>query len=143
MHKYKIGLIVGLTVLAGFLLTPNEPAMSSAQKINWHTYAEGTDLARRQNRNMVIYFYADWCTYCVQMEKETFADRAVIDFLNKKAVAVKVDVDQEKRIARQFGVRGLPATFLLMSNGRQVGPLPGFIPPRNYLAMLSKIFSQS
>jgi thioredoxin-related protein len=77
------------------------------------------------------------------MEKETFADRAVIDFLNKKAVAVKVDVDQEKRIARQFGVRGLPATFLLMSNGRQVGPLPGFIPPRNYLAMLSKIFSQS
>jgi thioredoxin-related protein len=143
MLKYKIGLIVGLTVLAGFFLAPNEPAMSSAQKINWHTYEEGSDLARRQNRNMVIYFFADWCTYCVQMEKETFADPAVIDFLNNNAIAVKVDVDREKRIARQFGVRGLPATFLLLNNGRQVGPLPGFIPPRNYLAMLSKIFSQS
>jgi thioredoxin-related protein len=92
---------------------------------------------------MVIYFRADWCTYCGQMEKETFGDAAVIEFLNNQAIAVKVDVDQEKRIARLFGVRGLPATFLLMNNGEQVGPMPGFIPPRPYLSMLSKILSAS
>jgi thioredoxin-related protein len=77
------------------------------------------------------------------MEKETFGNAAVIEFLNSQAIAIKVDVDQEKRIARLFGVRGLPATFLLMHNGEQVGPMPGFIPPRPYLSMISKILSAS
>ncbi len=143
MLKYKIGLILGLVVVAVYALIPSNAVMSSATEVNWYPYKEGTNLARRQNKDMVIYFHADWCTYCGQMEKETFRDAAVIDFLNKQTIAIKVDVDQEKRIARQFGVRGLPATFLLLNNGKQIGPLPGFIPPRAYLGMLSKILSPS
>jgi thiol:disulfide interchange protein len=143
MTKRIIGVMIGLLILAGIFGGQQATATSSASQINWHTYKEGTEQARRQKKNVVIYFYADWCTYCVQMEKETFSDPSVIDFLNNKAIAIRIDVDHEKRIARQFGVRGLPATFLLLSNGHQVGPLPGFIPPRSYLAMLSRIFSQS
>ncbi len=143
MLKYGIGLTLGLALVAGYLLGPSKPIVSSAAAVNWHTYREGSDLARRQKKNMVIYFHADWCTYCGQMEKETFGDAAVIDFLNKQTIAIKVDVDQEQRIARQFGVRGLPATFLLLNNGQQIGPMPGFIPPRAYLSMLSKILSAS
>lgn len=143
MSRFKIGLVVGIFVLSGFLFGPKVAEVSSAKQINWYTYQEGVDQARRHKKNMVIYFHADWCAFCVQMEKETFADKAVIEFLNNNAIAVKVDVDHEKRIARQFGVRGLPATFLLLKNGHQIGPMPGFIPPRNYVAMLSKIFSQS
>ena len=143
MLKYKIGLILGLAILAGLILIPHKPDAATAAKVKWHTYKAGTDLARRQNKNMVIYFHADWCTYCGQMERETFGDAAVIEMLNNRAIAIKVDVDVEKRIARQFGVRGLPATFLLLNNGEQIGPLPGFIPPRAYLAMLSRILSQT
>ena len=143
MLKYGIGLTLGLALVAGYFLGPSKAVVSSAAAVNWYTYREGTDLARRQKKNMVIYFHADWCTYCGQMEKETFGDAAVIDFLNKQTIAIKVDVDQEQRIARQFGVRGLPATFLLLNNGEQIGPMPGFIPPRAYLSMLSKILSAS
>ncbi|MDJ0855277.1 MAG: thioredoxin family protein [Desulfobacterales bacterium] len=143
MLKYGIGLTLGLALVTGYFLGPSKAVVSSTAAVNWHTYREGTDLARRQKKNMVIYFHADWCTYCGQMEKETFGDAAVIDFLNKQTIAIKVDVDQEQRIARQFGVRGLPATFLLLNNGEQIGPMPGFIPPRAYLSMLSKILSAS
>ena len=143
MLKYGIGLTIGLALVAGYLFNPSQPVVSSAAAVNWHTYKEGSDLAQRQKKNMVIYFRADWCTYCGQMEKETFGNAAVIEFLNSQAIAIKVDVDQEKRIARLFGVRGLPATFLLMNNGEQVGPMPGFIPPRPYLSMISKILSAS
>ncbi len=143
MLKYRIGLLLGLALVGGYVLSTDKPVMSSAAEVQWHPYKEGMDQARRQNKSMVIYFHADWCTYCGQMEKETFRDAAVVDFLNNQAIAIKVDVDDEKRIARQFGVRGLPATFLLLTNGKQFGPLPGFIPPRAYLAMLSKILSSS
>jgi thioredoxin-related protein len=63
--------------------------------------------------------------------------------MNNKVIAVKVDVDQNKDIARTYRVRGLPATVLLMRNGEQVGPMPGFIPAKSYLAMLNKIMEQS
>jgi thioredoxin-like negative regulator of GroEL len=63
--------------------------------------------------------------------------------MNNKVIAVKVDVDEEKSVARTFGVRGLPATVMLLRNGDKVGPMPGFIPPKNYLSMLTKIMEQS
>lgn len=131
-----------LMALAVFWAFPVDSARSGKQ-INWYTYDDGMAEARRSGKSIVVYFHADWCTYCVRMQKETFTHDSVIDFMNTKVVAVKVDVDKEKKIARIFGVRGLPATVLLMRNGDQVGPMPGFIPPKNYLAMLTKIMEQS
>ena len=144
-YRMKRHCTVCLAILAGLLifgLGPTDEARSGNQ-INWHTYDEGMTEARQSGKSIVFYFHADWCTYCVRMQKETFAHDSVIDFMNTKVIAVKVDVDQEKQIARTFGVRGLPATVLLMRNGNQVGPMPGFIPPKSYLAMLTKIMEES
>jgi len=131
-----------MMALAVFWAFPMD-SVRSGNQINWYTYDDGMAEARQSGKSVVIYFHADWCTYCVRMQKETFTHDSVIDFMNSKVVAVKVDVDREKKVARSFGVRGLPATVLLMRNGDRVGPMPGFIPPKNYLAMLTKIMEQS
>ena len=141
----KTNIAVCLTImmaLAVFWAFPMD-SVRSGNQINWYTYDDGMAEARQSGKSIVIYFHADWCTYCVRMQKETFTHDSVIDFMNSKVVAVKVDVDREKKVARSFGVRGLPATVLLMRNGDQVGPMPGFISPKNYLAMLTKIMEQS
>ena len=134
-----LSILVALTVFWAF------PADStpSGKQINWYSYDDGMAAARQSGKSIVIYFHADWCTYCIRMQKETFTHASVINFMNDKVIAVKVDVDKEKKVARSFGVRGLPATVLLMRNGDQVGPMPGFIPPKSYLAMLTKIMAQS
>jgi thiol:disulfide interchange protein len=134
--------------MLGLLAALLAPGLTSAQdtadhKVKWFSYEEGLALAESQHKPVVIYFYAEWCAYCVRMEKETYADPKVIEFLNNRAVAVKVDVDREREVARRYAVRGLPATYLLLPGGDQIGPLPGFIPPRSYLAMLTKILAQS
>ena len=131
-----------MMALAVFWAFPMD-SVRSGNQINWYTYDDGMAEARQSGKSVVIYFHADWSTYCVRMQKETFTHDSVIDFMNSKVVAVKVDVDREKKVARSFGVRGLPATVLLMRNGDRVGPMPGFIPPKNYLAMLTKIMEQS
>lgn len=140
--KWKLA--VGLATLALLLygVLPSEPVRSGNQ-INWHSYENGMTEARQSGKSMVFYFYADWCTYCVRMQEETFAHDSVITFLNNEVIAVKVDVDEDKKIARSFGVRGLPATVMVTRNGDKVGPMPGFIPPQSYLAMLTKIMEQS
>ena len=139
--KLAIGLVIVTVLVAGGGIA-TQPAQSGPQ-INWHSYDEGMLKARQAGKNLVFYFYADWCTYCVRMQEETFTHTSVIDFMNNAVIAVKIDVDEDKKIARSFGVRGLPATVLMTRNGDQVGPLPGFIPPKSYLGMLTKIMEQS
>lgn len=134
-----LSIVVTLTVLWAYPVDSNP----SGKQISWYSYDDGMAAARQSGKSIVIYFHADWCTYCVRMQKETFTHASVINFMNDKVIAVKVDVDREKKVARSFGVRGLPATVLLMRNGDQVGPMPGFIPPKSYLAMLTKIMEQS
>lgn len=141
--KYKLAVCLAILtvalILGGYPLT----TVQSGEQINWYSYDDGMAKARQTGKSIVFYFYADWCTYCVRMQKETFSHDSVIDFLNSKVIAVKVDVDQNKDIARTYRVRGLPATVLLMRNGEQVGPMPGFIPAKSYLAMLNKIMEKS
>lgn len=131
-----------LTVTALMWAWPNEKARSGNQ-INWHTYDKGMIKAQQSGKSMVFYFYADWCTYCVRMQKETFAHDSVIDFMNNEVVAIKIDVDQEKKISRAFGIRGLPATVLVTRNGDRIGPMPGFMKPKMFLARLIRYIDQS
>jgi len=145
MKRMRTKIAVCLTMvmaLTVFWACPTDSAQSGKQ-IEWSTYDDGMAKARQSGKSIVIYFHADWCTYCVRMQKETFSHDSVIDFMNNKVIAVKVDVDKEKSVARAFRVRGLPATVMLMRNGDQVGPMPGFIPPKNYLSMLTKIMEES
>ena len=141
----RIKTVVCLTIFMVLTISWTLAADSapSDKQINWYSFDDGMAAARQSGKSVVVYFHADWCTYCVRMQKETFSHASVIDFMNTRVIAVKVDVDHEKQVARTFGVRGLPATVLLLRNGERVGPMPGFISPKNYLAMLNKIMAQS
>ncbi len=142
----KTKIAVCLTIMMAltvFWACPTADSAQSGKQIEWYTYDDGMAKARQSGKSIVVYFHADWCTYCVRMQKETFSHDSVIDFMNNKVIAVKVDVDEEKSVARTFGVRGLPATVMLLRNGDKVGPMPGFIKPKDYLSMLTKIMEQS
>lgn len=116
------------------------PAATAASegRIQWRSYAEGEMLRREEGKAALIYFFAVWCTYCTQMEKETFSDPAVVDLVNRYFVPVKVDVDVERSLAAQFGVRGLPATVFMMEADRRIGPVPGFIPAARFVSLLKQ-----
>jgi thioredoxin 2 len=59
---------------------------------------------------IVADFWAGWCGPCRQMAP--IFDRAAAD-LEPRARFVKIDVDAEPGAAQQYGVRGIPALFLL------------------------------
>ena len=63
----------------------------------------------RSELPVVVDFWASWCGPCRAMAP--VFDKAA-ETLEPKARFIKIDVDAEPDLARQFGVRGIPALFL-------------------------------
>lgn len=87
-------------------------------------YAKGFSLAKSQERPMLLFFTADWCTYCHQMERDAFVDEAV-SALAKRFVCVLIDADQEPEVCEEFHVRGFPTIQFMTSRGVPLNRLTG------------------
>ncbi|MBU0544898.1 MAG: thioredoxin fold domain-containing protein [Proteobacteria bacterium] len=118
------------------------PAFSS-DRINWHTYKDGMELGKKDRKKVFLYFYADWCGYCKDMEKITFKDQSVIDILNSGFIPVRVNTDKEKVTASSYNISGLPSNWFITENGENISNLPGYIPPSKLFFILKYIHTDS
>lgn len=66
-------------------------------------------------------FWAPWCPHCVAFAP---AVRKVAEMLAGEAAVVQVNTQDDPGLAERFGVRGIPALFLLRQ-GRVVDQLSG------------------
>lgn len=96
--------------------------------------------AQRENKPLLIDFYAVWCLPCQRMEKETFADPRVKDVL-QKVILLKIDTDKEPVLSEKFGVVGLPDFRLITSSGDEFRRLRGFQTADKFLQDLEELIS--
>ena len=91
-------------------------------------YQEGLDLARQQQKPLVVFFTADWCHYCHQLANEAFVQDAVVE-MSRQFICVLVDADTDPDVCREFRVRGYPTIQFLSPHGvplnRVTGKQPG------------------
>ncbi len=111
--------------------------------IQWFGYDEGVEMGKNRNMKVFINFYADWCRYCKEMDRKTFKDRAVIDYLNENFIAIRVNSDKSRKTAAAFGVRALPVSWFVAEDGERIGNQPGYIPAETMLTLLKYIETDS
>jgi thioredoxin-related protein len=62
--------------------------------LNWLTVNEVSDLARQgEGKKVLIDVYTDWCHWCKVMDKNTFSDPKVIEFLSEHYHVVKFNAE--------------------------------------------------
>lgn len=97
--------------------------------------------AKLKNQAVLVDYYADWCTYCVIMEKTTYRDVDVEAAL-KNWVLLKVDVTVPNELTQSakntFKIIAPPATLFIDSNGNEVVDLRtfGFIKSKELISMI-------
>ena len=87
-------------------------------------YANASDFQEKVATGTVLLdFYADWCAPCRMLGPvlEQIANEQV------EIKVVKVNVDENISIANEFGVRGIPALYVLR-DGKAVAQRAGFMP---------------
>ncbi len=77
--------------------------------------------AQAAGKTVMLDFYADWCTACLDMEKQTFADAAVRQRLQgQDLVILKADVTantpEQRELMKRYGIIGPPATLFFQGN---------------------------
>jgi thioredoxin-related protein len=134
-------LAAALTLFAGVA----DVAVTRASEggIQWMSYDEGTQRGQAENMKVFLVFNAEWCRYCIQMEKETFQNPTVVAYVNRHFVPISVNTDKYRDIAAKFNVTGLPNTWFISEKGKRIGNRPGYIPADEMLRILKYIGSDS
>ena len=81
------------------------------------------EMARAEQKNVLIDYYADWCVDCIRMEESTFSSQEVKSYLDQHFVSLKIDVTDPndhngKELKKRYGVFGPPATLLIDRSGQ-------------------------
>lgn len=86
------------------------------------TLEDALGAAQQAGRPSMVDIYADWCIYCVQLERRTFTDPRVHEAV-ADAVLLRVDVtamnDDDRAILRELDVYLPPAILFFDQNGNE------------------------
>jgi len=109
------------TVLAG---VPSKLLIQRGGLLFVNEVEAGRDLAAEKRLPCMLFFTADWCTYCHEMEETAFVDPEVAQ-MAENFVCVFVDADREKEVCEQFSVSGYPTLQFVSSRGQVLNRLVG------------------
>jgi len=92
------------------------------------TWQEANAKAAMENKYIFVDAYTEWCGWCKVMDKKTFTDPAVIDFMNEHFVPVKIDFEDSLGIVlgMKFRVWAYPTSLIFNPQGQLVGKMAGY-----------------
>lgn len=115
---------------------------------NWREFAAGMDEAEGSDKLVLVDVYTDWCGWCKRMDRTTYRDSLVLDFLDRRYVTVKINAESKeptqyrgegytyRELAGGFGVRSYPTTLFLEADGSPITTVPGYWKPEDFIIIL-------
>lgn len=104
--------------VSAFIVLSFQPTQAQLED-RWLQGAPGYDRAIQLQRELgvplIVYFYADWCPYCRELDSRYFPTSPVQQYL-KTVVKVRINPEwgrPERELAKQYGVTGYPSFFVI------------------------------
>lgn len=139
--------ILYILVLIAFGISASKPKSETPKEkeIKWLTFEQAIKESQKGKRKIVVDVYTDWCGWCKKMDATTFSHPKIVDYINKKYYAVKLDAESmktfqfkgqtisERELATQvLKVTAYPTTVYLDENFDLISPVPGFWEAKEY-----------
>jgi len=74
------------------------PLTSIAQEINWVTLEEALEMQKKQPKKIMMDVYTNWCGPCKMLDRNTFQNKDVVNYVNKHYYAVKFNAEGDSTV---------------------------------------------
>jgi thioredoxin-related protein len=120
-------------------------------QLRWMSFNDGIAEAKETGKKVMIDVYTDWCGWCKKMDKETYANTGVVEYLNRYFVVIKLNAESsirltykggvytEQELAGAFGITGYPSIIFLEGNGDPITTYPGYADAAKFKTVASFI----
>ncbi len=102
------------------------------------SYTEAFDRAVKEDKVFLVHATAVWCGPCKMMDRDTYSEESVQEWLRANAIAVKVDVDEQPDRAEELGIRAMP-TMVVFKGGEEFDRVTGYRGPDDFLGWLEDV----
>ena len=102
-------------------------------------FAAAQEKAKASGKLVMIDFAAEWCGPCKMLDRTTWKDEGVISAVTEKAVAVRVDMDENRELAARFRIRSIPTIIFIDGEGKEVSRLIGYRDAEGFLEEFQKL----
>ena len=138
-----------------------------AQEINWLSIDEAIELQKQNPKKIMIDVYTNWCGPCKALDRNTFHNKEVVDYVNENYYAVKFNAEgddvinykgtkysnpkydparaKDRNYSHEFsnfmGITAFPTIVFMDEKAEMIIPLKGYRTPQQlelYLKMFHK-----
>jgi thioredoxin-related protein len=126
-------------------------------QIKWLTIEEAYAIHKITPKKILIDVYTDWCGWCKVMDKETFTNKEVVNYVNQNYYAVKLNAESRKEfniggkvykfnvanranelaIALLQGKMSYPSIVYLDESFNIIQPIPGYMKPKEFHELIT------
>jgi thioredoxin-related protein len=131
-------------------------SVRAQDQIQWLKFEEAIEANAKSPKMLIVDVYTDWCGWCKKMDKETFTDPKVVEYINSNFYAVKLNAEDTKRtfdfmgktyneaqMAAAMRVRSYPNFVVIEPKLQNIAQLPGYRQPAEFLAGLSELIDKA
>jgi thioredoxin-related protein len=157
MQKFKLGVLYGILLFLLMAFVP-EP---KANHVKWMSLQEAGDHLKKEKRPVLIDLYTDWCGWCKVMDKKTYSNNKVAEYLEDKFYAVRVNAETREKIiwddkpynynssyrANEFAIyitKGrleFPTTIIIPADGSEPQAVAGYLETKDF-ELIAKYFGE-
>lgn len=145
----RLTILLLLALLSVSTTLAQESSVDSG--VEWQTLEEAQKKAKETGKKVLVFGYADWCTYCMKMRKETYPEDNVQKSLTDDFIPVQINGESEEEIvfngktyksyelARYLRLTSYPTHYFLNSDGKIIGAQPGFLPAEVFSPLMNYV----
>ncbi|MDQ0475534.1 MULTISPECIES: thioredoxin fold domain-containing protein [Chryseobacterium] len=108
----------------------------ASSQVRWMTLEEAVNAQKTVPKKILINFYTDWCAPCKIMEKNTYNQPVIANYLNENYYPVKFDAEGKEHIE----VFGRTFTNTEFDSGNKKNAMHDFTKYMNVNAIPSTVF---